>query len=190
VQHVHATVLQPTVLELARRGLPFVGLLYAGLALTSAGVKVIEFNARFGDPETQALLQLFDSPLGQVLYAAAVGRLDEVGPLRWRDGAAVSVVMAAQGYPDSPRKGDHITGVEAANALPGVQVLHAGTALAPGDPPRLVTNGGRVLAVTATDDTLTAARQRAYSGVQRIDFAGAHFRTDIAAAASSSEAHV
>jgi phosphoribosylamine---glycine ligase len=188
VDEVYDTVLQPTVAELARRGLPFVGLLYAGLALTSSGVRVIEFNARFGDPETQPLMQLFDSPLGQVLYAASIGRLDEVGPLRWRSGAAVSVVMAAAGYPGTPRTGDVISGVVDAEALPGVQVLHAGTARSPGPSAELVTNGGRVLAVTATADTLDDARARAYAGVARIDFAGAQFRTDIAARAAADAA--
>jgi phosphoribosylamine---glycine ligase len=188
VDEVYETVLQPTVAELARRGLPFVGLLYAGLALTSSGVRVIEFNARFGDPETQPLMQLFDSPLGEVLYAASIGRLDEVGPLRWRRGAAVSVVMAAAGYPGTPRTGDVITGVVDAEALPGVQVLHAGTALRPDPSAELVTNGGRVLAVTATADTLDDARARAYAGVARVDFAGAQFRTDIAALAAADAA--
>jgi phosphoribosylamine---glycine ligase len=185
VDEVYETVLQPTVAELARRGLPFVGLLYAGLALTGSGLKVIEFNARFGDPETQPLLQLLDSPLGEVLYAASIGRLDDVGPLRWRSGAAVSVVMAAAGYPGTPRTGDVISGVADAEALLGVQVLHAGTSLGSGPAAELVTSGGRVLAVTATADTLDDARARAYAGVARIDFAGAQFRTDIAALAGS-----
>jgi phosphoribosylamine--glycine ligase len=184
VDEVYETVVQPAVAELARRGLPFVGLLYAGLALTASGVKVIEFNARFGDPETQPLMQLLDSPLGEVLYAASLGRLDEVGPLRWRSGAAVSVVMAAAGYPGTPRTGDVITGVADAEALPGVQVLHAGTSRRPGPSAELLTNGGRVLAVTATADTLADARARAYAGVERIDFADAQFRTDIAARAA------
>jgi phosphoribosylamine---glycine ligase len=184
VDEVYESVLQPTVAELARRGLPFVGLLYAGLALTASGVKVIEFNARFGDPETQPLMQLFDSPLGEVLYAASIGRLDDVGPLRWRSGAAVSVVMAAAGYPGTPRTGDVISGVADAEALPGVQVQHAGTSVGSGPSDELVTNGGRVLAVTAAADTLDDARARAYAGVARIDFAGAQFRTDIAALAA------
>jgi phosphoribosylamine--glycine ligase len=184
VDEVSATVLQPTVAELARRGQPFVGLLYAGLALTGSGIKVIEFNARFGDPETQPLMQLFDSPLGEVLYAASIGRLDDMGPLRWRSGAAVSVVMAAAGYPGQPRTGDAISGVADAAALPGVQVLQAATALTGGPAPALVTNGGRVLSVTATADTLGDARRRVYEAVARIEFAGAQFRTDIAALAA------
>src|SRR4051794_25503473 len=182
VSDVVARVIQPAVDELAKRGTPFVGLLYAGLALTSRGLRVVEFNARFGDPETQALLELLESPLGQVLNAAATGRLDEVGPLRWKAGAAVTVVMAAAGYPDSPRKGDAISGVAAAEAA-GAAVLQAGTSLGEGG---LVASGGRVLAVTATGDDLTAARDLAYRGVEAISFAGAQSRRDIAEAAARS----
>ncbi len=179
VDEVTQRVLQPAIDELARRDAPFVGLLYAGLALTARGIKVVEFNARFGDPETQALIPLLDSPLGQVLAAAATGRLADVETLRWRPGAAVTVVMASAGYPDSPRKGDPVSGVEAAEELDGVHVLHAGTTLGPGG---LATAGGRVLAVTAIGDSVPQARDRAYEGVKLIDFAGHQFRTDIAAA--------
>jgi len=179
VDEVTQRVLQPAIDELARRDAPFVGLLYAGLALTSRGIQVVEFNARFGDPETQALIPLLDSPLGQVLAAAATGRLADVETLRWRPGAAVTVVMASAGYPDSPRNGDPVTGVEAAEELDGVHVLHAGTTLGPGG---LATAGGRVLAVTAIGDSVPQARDRAYEGVKLIDFAGHQFRTDIAAA--------
>jgi phosphoribosylamine--glycine ligase len=185
VADAYESVLRPTVAEMARRGLPFVGLLYAGLALTASGIKVIEFNARFGDPETQALLELFDSPLGEVLHAAAVGRLDDVEPLSWKQGAAVAVVMSAAGYPEAPRKGDAISGVGAAGALSGVRVLQAGTELSDDAPGALVTSGGRVLAVTATGESVDLARRRAYAGVREIDFAGAQFRTDIAAAAAT-----
>ena len=178
VDEVVDRVLQPCVDELARRGAPFIGLLYAGLALTSGGMRVVEFNARFGDPETQPLLELLASPLGKVLHAAAVGRLDRVGDLRWHRGAAVAVVMSAEGYPESPRRGDPISGVSEAEALPGVSVLQAGTASGPDG--RLVTAGGRVLAVTATGPSVAEARQSAYEGVARISFEGAHFRTDIA----------
>jgi phosphoribosylamine---glycine ligase len=164
--------------EMARRGTPFAGLLYAGLALTSNGVRVVEFNARFGDPETQPLLALLESPLGEVLHAAAEGRLDQIGPLRWRAGAAVTVVVAADGYPAAPRKGDPIAGVDKAAALDGVQVIHAGTALdAKG---RLVSAGGRVLAVTGVGGSVGEARDRAYAAVDVIDLDGAHHRTDIA----------
>ena len=182
VDEVTRRVLVPTVDEMSRRGTPFQGLLYAGLALTSRGVKVVEFNARFGDPETQALLQRLESPLGVLLHAAATGRLDEVEPPRWKAGAAVTVVVAAAGYPDSPRKGDLITGVAEADALEGVDVIHAGTALTDEG---LITSGGRVLAVTAVGDDLAQARSRAYDGVRLIHIDGAHHRTDIAAAAAT-----
>ncbi len=182
VDEVLATVLQPTVDEMARRGEPFAGLLYAGLALTSRGVRVVEFNARFGDPETQALLQRLESPLGVLLLAAAEGRLHEVDPPRWRDGAAVTVVVAAEGYPDEPRRGDEILGVAAADALEGVAVIQAGTASRDG---RLVTAGGRVLAVTALGGDLADARARAYAGVALLEVRGAHHRTDIARAAAA-----
>jgi len=179
VAEVLERVLQPTVDEMARRGTPFAGLLYAGLALTKRGVRVVEFNARFGDPETQPLMAVLASPLGVVLKAAADGRLDEVGPLRWHDGAAVGVVVAAQNYPDTPRKGDRIDGVEDAQALDGVGVVQAGTAL--DDQGHLVTAGGRVLAVTGTGATVAEARERAYAGVARIRIDGAQHRGDIAA---------
>jgi phosphoribosylamine--glycine ligase len=175
VDEVLATVLQPTVDEMARREEPFSGLLYAGLALTSRGVRVVEFNARFGDPETQVVLPLLATPLGGLLQAAATGRLAEVGPLQWRDGAAVTVVVAAEGYPEAPRTGAPIAGTS------GEGVLHAGTALAPDG--TVVSSGGRVLAVTAVGADLAAARQTAYERVGRIRLASAHWRTDIALAA-------
>jgi phosphoribosylamine--glycine ligase len=178
VDDVLRDVLQPTVDELARRGTPFAGLLYAGLALTSRGVRVIEFNARFGDPETQPLLALLDSPLGPLLHGAATGTLADVPPPNWRAGAAVAVVMASKGYPETSSSGDVITGVGAAEAVPGVHVIHAGTALS-GD--ELVTAGGRVLAVVGTGADVTEARAAAYAGVDRIGFDGAQHRTDIAA---------
>ncbi len=178
VDEVVRSVLQPCVDELGRRGSPFIGLLYAGLALTQRGVQVVEFNARFGDPETQPLLELLETPLAGVLMAAAKGRLEVVEQLRWRDAAAVAVVMSASGYPESPRKGDVINGVDAANDLEDVVVLQAGTARSSAG--ELVTSGGRVLAVTATAATVEEARSLAYSGVDKISFAGAHHRTDIA----------
>ena len=178
VDEVSRRVLQPAVDEMARRGTAFSGLLYAGLALTSGGVRVVEFNARFGDPETQPLLALLDSPLGHVLHAAATGELASVGPLRWKQGAAVSVVMAAAGYPGSPRTGDPVSGIGAAESLAGVEVHHAGTA--DGADGGLVTAGGRVLAVTGTGADLVAARDAAYRGVAAISFAGSQHRGDIA----------
>ena len=175
VPEVLERVLQPTVAEMAKRGTPFAGLLYAGLALTSRGVRVVEFNARFGDPETQPLLALLDSPLAALLKGAADGTLDQVEAPRWKDGAAVAVVMASAGYPESSSKGDVITGTD---ALPdGVDAIHAGTALRDGD---LVTAGGRVLAVTAVGSDVEAARVQAYAGIAAIHFEGAQWRTDIA----------
>jgi phosphoribosylamine--glycine ligase len=175
VDDVLRTVLQPTVDELARRGEPFAGLLYAGLALTSRGVRVVEFNARFGDPETQVVLPLLATPLAGLLLAAATGTLAEQPPLRWRDGAAVTVVVAAPGYPARPRTGDPVTGADAEG------VLHAGTALAADG--TVVSSGGRVLAVTAVGPDLAAARRTAYERVAGVRLAGAHWRTDIALAA-------
>ena len=179
VDDVTARVLQPTVDEMARRGTPFSGLLYAGLALTSRGMRVVEFNARFGDPETQPLMALLDSPLGVLLRAAARGTLDDVAPPRWRDGAAVAVVVAAKDYPSTPRKGDVIHGLMDAERIEGVDVVHAGTAR--GEDGALVTAGGRVLAVTAVGSDVAQARARAYEGVAKIRIDGSHHRSDIAA---------
>jgi phosphoribosylamine--glycine ligase len=178
VDEVLRTVLQPTVDELARRGTPFAGLLYAGLALTARGVRVVEFNARFGDPETQPLMALLDSPLSPLLLAAATGGLADVAPPSWKPGGAVTVVMASKGYPESSSAGDHIVGTETLAHDPAVHVIHAGTAL---DDGRLVTAGGRVLAVTAVGDDVADARAKAYEGVGMISFPGAQWRRDIAA---------
>jgi phosphoribosylamine---glycine ligase len=175
VDEVMRTVLQPTVDEMARRGTPFAGLLYAGLALTSKGTKVVEFNARFGDPETQVVLALLETPIAGLLYAAATKQLDHHAPLTWRDGFAVTVVIAANGYPENPRAGDLIAGLD---AVPDPSyVLHAGTKAVDAG---VVSAGGRVLSVTATGPTLTAARNAAYAGVKAITIDGAHHRTDIA----------
>ncbi len=182
VADVLRDVLQPTVDELARRGTPFAGLLYAGLALTSRGVRVIEFNARFGDPETQPLLALLDSPLSPLLLGAATGSLADVPPPTWKPGAAVAVVMASAGYPASSSSGDVITGTETLDVEDDVAVLHAGTAV-DGDG-HLVTAGGRVLAVTAVGADVADARAKAYEGVATISFPGAQWRRDIAASAA------
>jgi phosphoribosylamine--glycine ligase len=179
VEEVERTVLQPTVDELRRRGTPFAGLLYAGLAITSRGVRVIEFNARFGDPETQVVLARLRTPLAGLLRAAATGRLAAFPALRWSDGAAVTVVIASENYPDTPRTGDPITGLdEVAEKDEHAYVLHAGTkADAEG---RVVSAGGRVLSVTATGGDLAKARERAYRAVGRIGLKGSHHRSDIA----------
>jgi phosphoribosylamine--glycine ligase len=178
VDEVLRTVLQPTVDEMARRGTPFAGLLYAGLAMTSRGVRVVEFNVRFGDPETQPLLALLDSPLSPLLLGAATGTLADVPPPSWKPGAAVTVVMASDGYPESSSQGDVIVGTETLDRDPAVHVIHAGTARAGG---RLVTAGGRVLAVTAVGADVPDARAKAYEGVAMISFPGAQWRRDIAA---------
>ncbi|MFJ5230301.1 phosphoribosylamine--glycine ligase [Kitasatospora sp. NPDC088391] len=178
VAEVLETVLQPTVDELRRRGTPFSGLLYAGLALTSRGTRVIEFNARFGDPETQVVLARLRTPLAGVLLAAANGTLDELEPLRWSEEAAVTVVLASEGYPADPRTGDPIEGLDAAEADGTAFVLHAGTRV--GADGEVLTAGGRVLSVTATGADLAEARAKAYAGVAKISFKGAQHRTDIA----------
>ncbi len=171
----------PVIREMAKRGTPFQGLLYVGLALTARGTKVIEFNARFGDPETQVVLARLRSPLGQLLFRAATGSLDDEPALLWSEGAAVTVVMAAAGYPGTPRGGDRILGVERADSRNGVDVLHAGTRINQNG--ALVASGGRVLSVTASADTLADARARAYVAVSDIQWAGEQHRSDIALAA-------
>jgi phosphoribosylamine--glycine ligase len=181
VEEVTASVLQPTVDEMARRGTPFSGLLYAGLALTSRGTRVVEFNARFGDPETQPLLALLDCSLAALLLGAATGTLADVPPPTWKPGAAVAVVLASRGYPETSSSGDPIHGLENAEAVDGVHVIQAGTGRSGDD---LVTSGGRVLAVVATGAVLAAAREAAYAGVGAVEFEGVQYRTDIAAAAS------
>jgi phosphoribosylamine--glycine ligase len=164
-----ATVIRPTVAEMARRGTPFTGLLYAGLAMTARGPRVVEFNVRFGDPETQAILALLTTPLTDVL----TGRRPPV----WRSGAAVTVAIAAAGYPGTPRLGDPVHGLAAAGKLAGVDVLHAGTRRT--DDGLVVSAGGRVLSVTAIGSNLESARGSAYEAISRISLAGAQYRTDI-----------
>ncbi|MHA5047935.1 phosphoribosylamine--glycine ligase [Streptomyces sp. SD15] len=183
VDEVMETVLQPTVDELRRRGTPFSGLLYAGLAITSRGVRVIEFNARFGDPETQVVLARLKTPLSGVLLASANGTLADLAPLRWSDDAAVTVVVASHNYPETPRTGDPITGLDevAAQDAPNAYVLHAGTKR---DGDAVVSAGGRVLSVTAIGADLTEARARAYAALSRIGLDGSQHRTDIAAKAA------
>lgn len=183
-QQVVDDVVLPTLAEMQRRGAPFVGCLYVGLALTDAGPRVIEFNCRFGDPDTQPVLALLESPLGELLMAAAQGRLAEVEPPRFRAGAAVTVVMASAGYPESSSSGDVIVGTETLEKEPDVDVVHAGTALVPTGStggPSLVTAGGRVLAVRAVGTDVADARAKAYEGIATISFPGAQWRRDIAA---------
>ncbi|BCJ71894.1 phosphoribosylamine--glycine ligase [Catellatospora sp. IY07-71] len=173
VEHVMATVVHPTLQAMREAGNPFAGLLYVGLAITADGPKVIEFNARFGDPETQSVLSLLETPLGGLLYAAATGRLAEHPELQWADAYSVTVVLAGAGYPASARTGDEITGAEG--------LIHSGTKRdADGV---LRSAGGRVLCATANGRDLHAARAAAYELVSHVELAGSQFRTDIALAA-------
>ena len=172
VEEVMATVAEPTLAELASRGTPFVGTLYCGLALTAKGLKVVEFNARFGDPEIQAVLSLLETPLGGLLHAAATGRLADFGPLRWREGAAVCVVIANEGYPAEAVTGRPILGADAAG------VLHAGTA--EDSSGRLIATGGRVLNCVGTGASVAQARSEAYRLAERIELEGSYRRGDIA----------
>ena len=175
IERTLVEIVRPTVAAMAARGTPFVGVLYAGLMLTAAGPKLIEYNVRFGDPETQALMLRLDSDLLELLVATAEGRLAGVVP-RWTEGAALTVVMAAKGYPGLYRKGEALAGIARANALPGVKVFHAGTALAD---ERVVSAGGRVLNVTASGATIAEAQARAYAGVAAINWPGGFCRRDI-----------
>ena len=184
VERVLREVLQPVVDELARRGTPFSGLLYAGLAMTSCGPQVVEFNCRFGDPETQVLLPLLVTPLAGLLMACATGDLASQPPLAWRPLSAVTVVVAAEGYPGTPTAGDEVLVGE----LPAqVHVVHAGTC---SDGGRVVVAGGRVLSVTGVGADLAAARLAAYHGVAAVTLRGGFSRTDIGAQAARGEISV
>ncbi|MEO7447416.1 MAG: phosphoribosylamine--glycine ligase [Humibacillus sp.] len=178
-------VAQPTIDEMRRRGTPFVGVLYVGLALTSRGPRVIEFNARFGDPDGQASLARLETPFAQLLLAAATGCLSDQARLRWSDDHAVVLVVASSGYPAAPRTGDLISGLDAAAEVPGVIVLHAGTRR--GDDGALVSAGGRVLDVVAVGSSLRKARRAAYKAVALIGLEGSHHRSDIALLAEQGE---
>jgi len=174
-----ATVIEPALAELRRRGSPYRGLLYAGLSLTARGLRVVEFNARFGDPETQVVLDRLATPLGSLLLAAADGGLAAAGPLDWRPGAAVTVVIAAEGYPGQPASGDEIDGLSEAGSQPGAYVLQAGTSQRADG--RLVSSGGRVLNVVASGGDVASARDAAYAAAARISMRGGWYRSDIAA---------
>jgi phosphoribosylamine--glycine ligase len=175
VERVMAEIVRPTVAAMAKRGAPYRGVLFAGLMITAEGPKLIEYNVRFGDPETQALMMRLDSDLLGLMLASVEGRLDRAAPA-WSSDAALTIVMAAKGYPGVYRKGGEIGGVAAADSLPGVKVFHAGTARENG---RLVAAGGRVLNVTARGRDLAEAQARAYEGVAAIDWADGFFRRDI-----------
>jgi phosphoribosylamine--glycine ligase len=182
-------VAQPVVDEMNRRGTPFVGVLFAGLAYTSRGVRVIEFNVRFGDPETQVVLESLRTPLSQLLYDAARGALNPDQQIKWSDEYYCNVVLASAGYPESSHNGDLITGIPSVEARGGV-VLHAGTAYTGSDTGAIVTNGGRVLSVLAHAKDLKTARERAYNYAQAITFSGKQNRTDIALAAVNGDIRI
>ena len=180
IEDTHKQVLAPMIAEMAARGTPFVGLLYAGLALTDHGTRVIEFNARFGDPETQVLIPRLKTPLATLLYKAATGDLAGT-TLDWKDDSAVTVVLAAEGYPAAPKSGGAITGF---TAIDNVQIYHAGTSATEQG---VAASGGRVLTVTGIGEDLTEARNRAYRAISQIRLAGSFYRTDIALNASVAE---
>ena len=180
VEETYEKVLAPVIAEMAARGTPFVGLLYAGLALTDHGLRVIEFNARFGDPETQVLIPRLATPLATLLYKAATDSLDDV-VLNWRDESAVTVVLAAQGYPEAPKTNGAISNIP---TIAKTQVFHAGTKQSADG---LVSSGGRVLTVTGLGSDLTEARDRAYRAISQIELEGSFYRSDIAFNASVAE---
>ncbi len=180
IEDTYKQVLAPMIAEMAARGTPFIGLLYAGLALTDHGTRVIEFNARFGDPETQVLIPRLVTPLASLLYKAATGNLGDT-QLQWRDDCAVTVVLAADGYPSAPKSGAPITSIP---IIDQVQIFHAGTAM---NGNGLVSAGGRVMTVTGIGSDLTEARNRAYRAISQIDLEGSFYRSDIALNASVAE---
>ena len=180
VEETYEKVLAPMIAEMSARGTPFVGLLYAGLALTDHGLRVIEFNARFGDPETQVLIPRLKTPLATLLYKAATDSLDDVA-LEWRDESAVTVVLAAPGYPDAPQVNGTITKIP---TIADTQIFHAGTTQS-GE--ALVSAGGRVMTITGIGEDLTQARDRAYRAISQIELSGSFYRSDIALNASVAE---
>ncbi|GAA4117685.1 phosphoribosylamine--glycine ligase [Enteractinococcus coprophilus] len=185
-EDVMAQVARPVLAEMAERGTPFTGVLYCGLAVTKKGIQVIEFNARFGDPETQPVLARLKTPLGQLLQAAADGKLATTFPtIQFHDNAAVGVVVASEGYPETPKTGAQITGVADAAQDEDVTVLHAGTTA--GKTGEFTASGGRVLTVVATGKDLGAARDKAYAAVEKISIPNGQYRTDIAAKAINGE---
>ena len=169
-------IAQPVIDEMNKRGITFKGLLYVGLALTTTGIKVIEFNVRFGDPETQVVLARLETPLSKILYASAIGDLGKLEALKWSTNSVITVVLAAKNYPGTPVIGNEIAGLAQASEIEGVQILHAATTFN-GD--KIVSNGGRVLSVTATGPDLTIARDRAYKALKNIQLNGSHYRSDI-----------
>ena len=182
VDEVTKTIAQPTVDEMAANNTPFIGLLYCGLVITDEGIKVIEFNARFGDPETQSVLARLESDLAPLLLAAATQSLDENTLVSFSDSAAITVVLASEGYPENPQTGRALSGLDDAEAIEGVHIAHAATAQTDSG---LIATGGRVLSVVAVASTFGEARSAAYQALEKISLEGSHYRTDIGAIAAS-----
>jgi phosphoribosylamine--glycine ligase len=170
-------VAKPILEEMGKRLIPFSGILYIGLILTPQGTKVIEFNVRFGDPETQVILSRLKTPLLKILYASAVGNLSEIVEISWSDKYCVTVVLAAKNYPNNPEIGQEITGLSDAQSIEGVEIFHAGTIERDG---KIVSDGGRVLSVTALGQDLSQARELVYQALKKIQLSGSHYRSDIA----------
>ncbi|MGO2520139.1 MAG: phosphoribosylglycinamide synthetase C domain-containing protein, partial [Microbacterium sp.] len=181
VELVTEQVALPVIRQLDAEGTPFIGLLYAGLILTEQGVRVIEFNARFGDPETQVVLPRLKTPLSELLFAAASGTLEDQPEPAFSDDVAITVVLASEGYPEAPQTGRQISGLADAAAIEGVRIVHAATAGPDAPGGDLVATGGRVLNVVAVSTDFGAARAQAYDAIGRITLDGSHFRSDIAA---------
>ncbi|MFD5224308.1 phosphoribosylamine--glycine ligase [Microbacterium sp. NPDC058342] len=181
VDEVTETIALPVIRRLDAEGTPFIGLLYAGLILTPGGVRVIEFNARFGDPETQVVLPRLRTPLSQLLLAAASGTLEDQPRPEFADDVAITVVLASEGYPEAPQTGRMIEGLAQAASVDGVKIVHAATAGPDAPGGALIATGGRVLNVVATGSDFADARERAYDAIGRIALDGAHYRHDIAA---------
>ena len=176
MERIQTEILEPTLVALQKRKIDYRGVLYAGLMITAEGeLQVLEFNCRFGDPETQAVLSLLETPLEDLLLACCKQRLGDFSEIRWKSGSSVCVVLASGGYPGSYEKGKTITGIEEAEAK-GAEVFHAGTQL---KQQQLVTDGGRVLGVTAVGETLEQAIAKAYEAVDSIEFEGVYCRRDI-----------
>jgi len=191
IEEVEETVAIPTIRELDRLGAPFIGLLYCGLILTKRGTRVIEFNARFGDPETQVVLRRLITPLEKLLYRASTGHLDSSPNAEFTKDVAITVVLASEGYPETSAPNRPIFGLAEAEAT-GVEVCHAATATEPNaalgeasGPTQLIATGGRVLSVVATGADFASARAQAYEGLTQIKLEGSHYRTDIAAKVSN-----
>ncbi|WP_298863167.1 phosphoribosylamine--glycine ligase [uncultured Microbacterium sp.] len=181
VTEVTDTVAMPVIRQLDAEGTPFIGLLYAGLILTPAGIRVIEFNARFGDPETQVVLPRLKTPLSRLLLSAASGHLEDEPAPEFSDDVAITVVLASDGYPEAPQTGRMIEGLAEAASVDGVHLVHAATGAPDAPGGSLIATGGRVLNVVATGSDFADARKRAYEAIGRISLEGAHFRHDIAA---------